>query len=556
MKALCLNLLFVFMVFTIGCDSQSPNAKYVDGITVSLITDGALDAWYVKADAAGTEIYSAAFGYRIQITANGGPVNGIKVGCRVIDYFDPQVGNCGEYCIWDKFCPNGERYAFVRTKPGPQNWDFDEGIATTRTLKETYGPGECFFYIGLGYPLTSQTYGTSNEGYDWPYGCETPTMVSTLVEVKFIVPKWDGNIEKKCYVYFIRAQCQNFWTPLGGVIGNSYSSLEEWEGGLYSMSDESITLRVAQSQPKDKRYKEIVQTGKATGLKEWPKPEIIIPTGKSTGLINPPKPTKIIPTITFPPKRVIPLPPIKPIASLPLRLSSTGEPNESWEYIDGLWLQLKYCGDGVWEWVEPDVLNVLWMADPTDYNDGVELVSYADPYIFCCIVALEDVDINDVNDVNVNSLQHLALLKSKDENGNDRGWLPINMQVYHIEEYEGRLYIWLHSNLIITLEHTQGQGYYVDFWGDPVAAIYIPNNGHLEIQPDDLYGDFDFDGDVDLTDYNLLMWFMDTGLTDPFYNLIFDGNYDGQTDYCDLALFCQNWLKTRPPIFGIIPKPH
>ncbi len=496
MKKLNLGLLLLLLLLLlISCDSQSPNARYIDedGMSVNLFDLSglplpALDLWWVKYDDTGSEIYSAAFGYTCTIAVDGVEVNGIKVICEVISHDDPTGG---DYDIWDKIAPSGKKYGFVSSQP-PGSWDYETGIATSRT----FGDGECSFIIGLGSPMPHLL-----SDFDWPGGCGT--MVSTMVEVKFVIPKWDGNnIEKECYMYFIRAQCQDFWEPFGGVIGNSYSTVEKWDG-IYSMAGEGITIQLERidSIPKVKKKKDKIKMG------------LVSDTDPSAGL----------PIRKWAPPTTLVSSPTSPI----LPFASAAEPSGSWEYIEGHLRQFVFGWGVGWHWVSnPENLVVLWMADPCDYQDGVDLVSHTEPYAFFCTVSLEGTE-------EVNTYYCTVTLKSKDEFGNDAAWLPINMYVYAINPP----YVYLFSNGVVALEHTAGQGYYIDYWGWPVAAIYVPDNGYLEIEADGLYGDFNFDGAVNFVDYTMLLKQMGKGLTDENYNLMYDGDHDGRTTLKDLAIF-------------------
>ncbi len=520
MKALNLGLLVLLLLTS--CDSQSPNAKFVDeeGMSISLVKPdswpdlplSSLDAWWAGND--GADIYGGAFKYKCTITTEI-EADGIKVLCYVTQHRDPMGG---DYDIWDRLAPNGEPYGYVASEPAG-SWDYEEGKAVARISGR-----ECVFFIGLGSP-----YPDTIPDYDWPKYCEGgDTPVDTLVEVKFVIPKWNGNIEKECYMRFVRVQCQNFWEPLGGVIGSSYSTLVKYQEGMYSMSAEGVTIqleRVEQTDvvgytPKTKVKKVETETADPS-IREW-KP----PTTRPPSLTNP---------------------------ILPFAL--TAEVSEPWEYIEGNWQQYKlgwwWTGHWWYGWnfvSAGEDLVVLWMADPCDYQDGVGLVSYAHPYAFFCKVAFYMED--EVVDVIFTHI-HTLILKSKDEFGNDAVdefgnavWLPINMYVYDIEwPYCHYIYLW--STGIVAVEHTAGQGYYRDYWGYPFALIYVPDNGYLEIKVDDFYGDFNFDGRVNFVDLAMLLNYMDKGLTDEYYNLMYDADHDGQTDANDLAIFFQNWLKTR-----------
>ena len=498
MKALNLSLLLLLLI--IGCDSQSPNAKFIDGDGTSIGLVGvaglplsALDAWWVKPDSSGSEIYSASFGYKCTLEVDGVEVNGIKVLCRITNYGDPTGG---DYDIWDKTAPNGKKYGFVASQP-PGSWDYGEGIASTRTG----AGGKCIFFIGLGSPV-----GTLVPDFDWPGGCGT--MVSTMVEVKFVIPKWNGNIEKECYMYFVRAQCGDFWEPYPyGVIDNSHSYLVKYPNGTYSMSGEGVTIKLEQV---DIMPEKTTKTA-APLAREW-KP-----------------PTTWQPSLTSP---ILPF-------------TSTAEVSESWEYLKGHWEQynLVWCGCGMpwypWDWhwhfSPAEELVVLWMADPADPCDGAGLVSYAEPYAFFCKVQFYmESEVVDVIFTHI----HTVILKSKDEFGDVAAWLPINMYVYDIQwPYYHYIYLW--SNGVVAIEHTAGQGYYRDYWGYPFAVIYVPDNGYLEIEVDDFYGDFNFDGVVNFVDYAMLLNYMGKGLTDEYYNLMYDADHDGQTTTKDLAIFFQ-----------------
>lgn len=487
------------VMLLVGCDSQSPNAKYVDedGVSISLVNlsgqpSQELDRWWIKKE--GSEIYSAAFGYKCTIAVDGIKVGGIKVCCYITNHSDPVFTN---YDIWDKIAPNGKPYGYVVSRP-PGKWDCEKEMASVRTV----GEGECSFFIGLGSPTLMGIFDTD---FLWPGGED---IVSTLVEVKFVIPKYNNNIEKECYMYFFRASYMDFWEPYGGVIGNSHSALEEWEEGIYSMSGEGITIQLEQ--------------------------------------IDVPK--KAVETASLPIKERTPPPTWELNLTSPIsHFASTAEPNKLWEYLEGRWRQYKLvwdwyyeCWDGYWTGVETII--PLWMTDPCDYQDGVDLVSYADTYTFTCVVLFEEIE-----DINVNSFVHTVILKSKDEEGNAVAWLPIDMQVYYIEEEEPYC-VWLWTDWIVPLEHRAGQGYYIDYWGYFVATIYVPDNGYLEVEVDDFYGDFNFDGIVNFVDYSRLLKYMGKGLTDEGYNLMYDADRDGQTTNKDSAIFFQNWLKTRRTI--------
>jgi len=480
-----LGLIFVMVIWLLsGCDSQSPNARYLSGMEVLLMRDSGgnrwqLDHWNVWDEIEGQDIFSARFGFLIKAQLSVGPstitVAGVRVDCY-IEHCDPTGG---PYDIWDSTTPNGEKYGFVKGYPSlGSHWNHAEAHASVKTNAD----GWAWFYIGLGDPDNDD-----DPDYLWPQGCST--MVSTGVKSRFVIRRSNGDIVRECHCYFIRGQCAGFWWPDNmGVWDTSYSSLDP--------APEIWPLSPPAENPYNVGYEEI-------RIQE-------------------------IEPRNCPPNEY----PIE-LEENPLPLDS----NESWVYESRGWWQLIWNPDmGGWIWVQPDYLVSLISPDPNILYDGSEILTMCEPYSFLCNVYHEDAGLCD-------SLAHTVIVKSKTADGNDVSWRPVYMVVYGI--YPDQNEILFYSEYIVPIDSPVGEGRYMDWYGWIGTLIYVPEGGYLVMEVDPFYGDFNFDGIVNFKDFNHFAYFWQQDITCRGYDLMLDGTRDGRTTVEDLRLFAENWLKER-----------
>lgn len=522
-KNLMLLALLVTWVGFTGCNSQSPEAIFVDEMQLELLQGSGqpprrLDYWDISSD--GSDIYGAVYGFVCTVESEGVPLAGIRVDCY-IEHSDPFVGNRD---IWGERAPNGERYGFVVPLPAEDGvWDYDEGVARARTSER----GQCIFLIGLGDPGTGGT--SADPGYAWPGGNQD--LVFTFVDLTFVVQKRGPDIVSDGYAYFFRAQYQDFFEPHGGIYGNSVSALGEW-GGMFLMAEGStvsgdgITMTVSQ----------MVDLGeeKEPRMRSYRYPEF------EKGAVE----TMIVDANDVDPN-----------------LPSSGD---DWAYIAGVWDQMVHDSYG-WYWKYPAEIVPLWMADPNG-EDAVELVSAAFPYAFFCEVVVDKV-------ADMIAYEHTVLVVGVDSVGTVVSRMPVKMFAYSINGTS----VYFVSDWILPMEFFEEQGIYTDKWGYTVVAVHVPEGGHLEIAVDDFYGDFNFDNVVDNKDMALFssvwnpLWngdpnfcygsvsdpnfcydivcdpnFCNNTVYDASYDLKYDYNRDGYTGMVDLVGFLGNWLEIRP----------
>jgi hypothetical protein len=576
-----------------GCPDGSPVVRFINGMDIELYRTGGrfnqLDVW----DTDGAEdIYGAGFGYKCRVQANGIPLSGIKVECQIISHSDPL--DIGED-IWDEYTPNGERYGYVHSLPNG-SWDRDEGMAKAYTDAS----GECVFLIGLGDPDVG--FEAGDVGYVWPDGKDG---VSTFVELRFVIQKATGNIINDCYVVFFRSQYQNFWEPFGGVFEHSFSSLSEWDGwdGWPTISDKSGGEGAAEHLGPVGEF----DLTEAASIKKVPYPRLSFAKSGAPSpdwivvydpncvfipgplVIDPNCPWIVDPNCIWP-DIINPIPdpncpgwfidpdcPDYPDPNCPWLydpVCMVTEPNcyildpdwpwiagpmvpdpncytyfdpnegvlpevpmsgEGWEYLDGIWQKwYPYYG---WDYINGVV--ATWISNIDDSNEVTLAMDLSQPYVFLCRWEVEEIG-------SVQTFQHTGVVISKDALGRKVSEMPIKLHVY---QFWGNT-VYLATDYILPMEFPEQQGEYYDSWGNSIAAIYVPEGGRLEITGDSFYGDFNYDGYVDNKDYGLFAarWNDDVfGLYDPnfAYDLMYDADYDGQTDISDLMWFSDNWLEGR-----------
>ena len=556
MTKIIVAVIVIMAVVGSGCEEGSPVVRFVQGMQLELYCNGGslerLDVWDTDGD---DEIYGAGFGYSLKVEADGVPLAGIKVECHVVNHSDPLDI---EEDIWDKFAPNGERYGYVHSVPNG-SWDRDDGIATAYTNEH----GKCIFLIGLGDPDVG--FGEEgNVGYLWPDGSAG---VSTLVEVRFVIKRASGNITSDCYMVFFRSQYQNFWEPYGGIYGASFSTLVPWEGlfpaiAKSGVDEETGTGELELSETELIRklpypglsFDKSGDTSPLDLIYDPNCPYVLDPNCARPNIVNPipdPNcPSYIIdpdcPDYPDPDCPWIPDPNCMipdPNCWIPDSACSTyfeGENDlptsgEGWAFLDSTWRKW-YPGYGWWY---VDGVVATWISDIDNPDEVMLAMDLSQPYVFLCIFNVNEVE-------TVQAFRHTGTVIAKDSLGRRVSELPIKLYAYQILGNT----VYLATDFILPMERPEQQGVYYDSWGDSYAAIYVPEGGHLEVAKDGFYGDFNFDGDVDNKDYGLFAarWNDDVfGLYDPnfAYDLMYDADYDGQTDISDLIEFMDNWLEIR-----------
>ena len=209
---------------------------------------------------------------------------------------------------------------------------------------------------------------------------------------------------------------------------------------------------------------------------------------------------------------------------------------EGWEYLGGSWRKW-YPGYGWW-YVNGIV--ATWISDIDDPNEVMVAMNLSQPYVFLCQFEVDEI-------ASVQTFRHTGKVISKDDMGRKVSELPVEMYVWDISGKQVFLATW---TFILPMEFPEQQGVYYDRWGNSYAAIYVPEGGHLEVTRDDFYGDFNYDGAVDNKDYGLFAVRWNESVFSPYdpnapYDLMYDADYDGQTDISDLMQFSDNWLEIR-----------
>ncbi len=482
-------LIFVMGVIA-GCDSQSPEARFIDGLMVTLahsehtLEPWMFDLWSVSPDEEGRTIYSAAHGYKVKASIAGIPVAAIRIDAYILECIDPWYSD-HRACIWCKRAPNGEYYGFVIGQP-EATWDWDEQHAAVRTNPS----GDALFFFGCGDPEIG-----TDAGWIWP--TTASSVITTILKVNFVLRRAGvANISKEVHMYFVRAQHQNFWEPLGGVIGNSASLLipfdpllsleagqeeQEYEGSRHQKGEiqfESIDKRLS---PKEYLAGAFREKGGIAAMSD----------------------------------------------------------GDSWEYAGGLWWQLVWDSAAGWILVQPDMLKVLLSPDPNIPGDAEGMLAVCEPYLFECAIFLEEEWVWDAQ-----ARDHTVIIESKTAQGDIVSRQPIQMWAY---DYDGSL-IYMMSEYVVPVDHKSGEGRWCDETGWFATFIHMVEGGYLELKVDDFYGDFNFDGFVDFKDFALFanQWRMD--LFRPEFDLMYDATRDGQVKADDLAAFAENWLNEREPV--------
>ena len=478
-------------IMTGSCDdAQSPNARFVDGMEVSLYhIPGAtdypwrLDDWSVHDDEEGQDIYAAAFGYQIRatidITGTPEPIAGVRIDCY-IEHFDPSGG---DYDIWDKEARNGKKYGFVAGYPAPViHWNHERGYASSKTDIN----GQVVFVIGLGNPEFEPDF-----DWKWPGGCNT--MVMTTIKATFVIRRANGRIEKECHCYFLRGQCGGFWWPSGSSVWDTSRSSLAPLPSSFNMSTMMETMVVSD-------FKGTEEGGDIT-LDAFP---------ERSGAPN-----------SYP-----------MIGEL---VQSQATESGEW-YLDRMGWGTLYRDPmmGYYWAVEETALRGLVSPDPNEPNDAMEILSMSQPHAFFCEFIID-------NPEDYNAMTHTFVVTSKDADGNDVSWSPILMIPYDIWGNN----VTMISQYIVPIDSPVGEGTYFNSWGWPGTLIYIPEGGYLEVDFDKFYGDFNFDGLVDSKDFALFSEHWQQDMTDAGYDLQFDATRDFRTDVNDLAEFVKNWLEIR-----------
>jgi len=338
------------------------------------------------------------------------------------------------------------------------------------------------FLIGLGDP----EFGV-DPGWAWPV--TTTSLVATGVRVNFVVRRTPENIEKEVWMCFMRAQYQDFWEPAGGVIGNSRSYLTPFDVDSVVM-EESVEFQ-------GERREKVEIPFESIGREESPE-------------------------------------------SYPMMIDRQEEVvrirgDEPWTYERGYWGRLVYDPNSGWLWVEPEFLLGVISPDPNVAGEGSAILSMSEPYAFFCDVTLIDAWL-------CKAFNHTVILMSKTAEGNDVSWRPVVMKPYGIDGDQ----VTMMSEYILPIDSPVGEGRYYDWWGYPGTLIYMVQDGYLEVKVDDFYGDFDFDGYVDLKDFALFADQWHKGMMDGDFDGMYDTDHDGWVTRKDLRVFVGNWLGVRP----------
>ena len=468
--------LMMLLCFIMGCEeTQSPNAKYLNDFTVALWYEPGVtgSAWNLD-----KWMVSEGYGQDIYTAAFGYVVtvggDGMPIsGIRVDCYTEKEPSSFFQDDIWEEEAPIGKPYGFVAAYPkSGSTWDFNESHATVKTNSD----GKAAFFIGLGDPNEKNT----ESGWLWPSGNNE---VVTGVNLKFVVHKSGADLVKECFCYFVRHEGDSFWAIPNTATGVFYSSAS-W---LIPYSTASSSLMGEEVLP----IKEVVESEV--------KPRVFGPEDYSS---------------------VIKGGPMAYVAELGT-------------YENGEWAQSVDPNRDTW--VAFNSMKVLVSPNLEDPNDGNDMLSASEPYVFFYDVTVDNAE-------QYNAVKYTFLLISKTEGGEVVSWRPIWMQVYD------RNQTWLAtvSEYIVPIDSRVGEGRYYDRKGRPGTLIYVAENGYLELKQDDYYGDFNYDGRVDLKDFSMFAGKWGKGLVDEDYDLIFDATEDGQTNVNDLREFVGNWLGVRP----------
>ncbi len=506
MRKKCLWLMICLTLSVVGsCDNQSPNARLIGDMEVSLIANTAdgspfLDVWTIQKDGSNkyNHICGAAFGFKVKIGDDVVTPSGIKIKCEVLEHFDPLYSD-DRGDLWDKSTLASEDFGYIRTIP---DGTFDDDVATARTN----AGGEVIFFVGLGSRDTGFGGGYDTR-YEWPSGNNT---INTVVNLKIVMPKKSGNLEQLVSVQFIRAQYADFWS----VYSVSFSSLGEWTSPLRTFSISEV------NEVNKMLFQPVIYPKKERPTIDSNEPDRLISSSRN---------------MNFP---------------------TSGE---DWIFLGtegGVcgnllgWKQLAYCPLSCsWVWREPCDIYPSWLdangadrtiefftdSEPLTYNYSL-LLTYGSEYL----PKYQPYDFPGYWDGSTMEI------RSVDSNGIVLSIWPVKTWVSNWgRSFVGGTWDKLNctTDFIVPIIN-KTEGYYFDSEGNKYLAIFCPEGAHLEAWPNTRLGDFNFDGAVDFCDYSLLIQNMGS-YQNTFYDVMYDSNLDGYVDRADVIEFVTCWLNER-----------
>ncbi|MDD5741571.1 MAG: hypothetical protein PHH54_06325 [Candidatus Nanoarchaeia archaeon] len=532
-----------FLLFElVGCDSGSPSARLVTETSIELYKASGEDIeelpdfWITDNTQRGciiTEIGSA-FKFLLGSDMDASDLRGIKVKCEVTGH----GGFEEKRDISDELSVSGEKFLNHVAYPGP-GWktaDHDKPVSARTT-----DGGKALYVINLGDPSGFGKGDPPPFNLGWklpgPGGSYNDTF-GFWVESKITVPRTGEQLDPVyCWAFFSRGIDQCFWFPEGyGVYSSCISGIGHWPGSLggTAMGDKSAESLTSEPGPLklvsntlEEAETEFNELARGIPVESLPVLEETPETSKTSILAS-----------MFAQN-------IGKQASQLFMADSQVQDGFYCEYIGGAWFRYVFAPDiGRWVWeYAPEHTPLLWLSgDSNDPNDGMDLVSMAEPYMFYCRVCVHMPDIEQRLN-SFNSFSSTVLLASKDD-ALTVFVMPVKMYVHQVNILDvNTADIFIGTNLIIPMMYLNESGVYIDWWGYPNIGIYIPNGGYLEIRPvNELFGDFNLDGEINLKDLALLSSQWCRSLEEPNYDLWYDYDHDGGTGSEDLAAFAENWL--------------
>jgi len=482
-------------------DNQSNKAIFIDDFEVVLYYDDPqdpyppsdLDFWKVSPDEEGRDITRIAHAYSLQLVKDGEPYDeaSIRVDVEVTDH--GSIAGFGD--IWEDSAPGGEQYGFLACYPGEGSGMY-EGVLHGRTD----GRGKLLICCGLGDP---EGVFDPNDPLDYDYELPGPgggydDVFDTWVELKITVPRKHMPMQA-VYVWatFNRMQYQNMWEPLGGVYGNSDSGLGHW-GGMSMQGLSESDIPVIQMTPRNRM-----------------------------GVVKEPKDRSAD----------------YPVVGSKIRtMNTTSSSGPTLDSLDLTQLRWDYVEPYGWGWYYfliqyGEDLHALWLGDPNDPNDVVEMLSCSEPYAYWADVTLPEPFYGD-------SATTTVILRALDDLDTIRSKIPLTMNLY--DKSPDHMTLTFMSDWFIISEDPNFHGHYQDKWGNPYTVIYMPELTYPDVDFSEPFGDFNADDKVDYVDLGLFVghWLDSANDVNTTYDAMYEepNNRSGSIDFRDFSVLAENWL--------------
>jgi hypothetical protein len=403
--------------------------------------------------------------------------------------------------IWDDYAPIGQKYGKLGFY-GEYAGESSEGGYKTRTNAD----GVAYFYLCLGEPLLIDSnggYQPYNSGWLFKPGGYLDVMDTAVdVEVKiWRAPLYGGPVSQYAWGNFFQGQYMGMFSTSPSCFSTSFSGEGHLPGGLMKGFPNPA---VSGNKIKPWTLLNSKASFKTSNLKGIPK------TKNSADFYSKEKNPS--------------LPIAGTLYTYTIDWDSWGK---VWQDANGLWWEAYPPGQrmGVYPVDEVnDVLLALANAHATSitFNEPicVDVNSYISPSTFVLEV---------VSDSNT--------IFSK---------TPISYYLVDVSE-DKKTQIWISEN-IIWIDNLDFAGRYEDR-----IAVYCPPGNYfprVTLPDSNSFGDFDFNGDVNIIDLDFFVshWLdfvPDCNYVGPiYYDLMYDTDQNGKISFCDFAIFAKSWAES------------